>query len=253
MLSKSKIKLITSLAHKKYRDETGLFVAEGVKLTSDLANAFHCEWLAYTPQWENEVRHLQADEKISVEENELHKISTQKSPQGMLAVFRKKTPVEFTNDELSGQLSLALDDIQDPGNLGTIIRLADWFGIKNILCSELTADAYGSKVVQATMGALARVNIYYLNLEDFLSGLNNVPVYGTFLEGKNIYSEKLSENGIIVMGNEGNGISPKIEKLVANKLLIPNFPKNAPTSESLNVAVATAIVCSEFRRNLLPL
>lgn len=250
MLSKSKIKLITSLTYKKYRDETGLFVAEGVKLISDLANAFHCELLVYTSQREIEAMRLQADGKVAVEENELHKITLQKSPQGMLAVFRKKSPVNISASALSDQLSLALDDIQDPGNLGTIIRLADWFGIKNIFCSELTADAYGPKVVQASMGALARVNLHYVNLPAFLCEINTIPVYGTFLEGKNIYSEKLSKNGIIVMGNEGNGISSEIEKLVTNKLLIPNFPSNAPTSESLNVAVATAIVCSEFRRIL---
>ena len=249
MLSKNKIKLITSLSLKKFRDETGLFVAEGTKLVTDLATTFHCELLISNQQRVEEVKAIPADEYNVADDEQLQKISSQKHPQGVIAVFRKSTSTAPTEQEFESQLMLALDDIQDPGNLGTIIRLADWFGIKNIFCSELSADTYGSKVVQATMGALARVNIHYLNLEDFLSGLNNIPVYGTFLEGKNIYSEKLSENGIIVMGNEGNGISPKIEKLVTNKLLIPNFPKNAPTSESLNVAVATAIVCSEFRRN----
>jgi TrmH family RNA methyltransferase len=250
MLSKNKIKLITSLSLKKFRDETGLFVAEGTKLVTDMATAFHCELLISNQHRYEEVKMIPADECVVTDDEQLQKISSQKNPQGVIAVFRKCTSTAPTEQELASQLMLALDDIQDPGNLGTIIRLADWFGIKNIYCSELTADAYGSKVVQATMGALARVNIHYLNLENFLSGLNNITVYGTFLEGKSIYSEKLSENGIIVMGNEGNGISPEIEKLVTNKLLIPNFPKNAPTSESLNVAVATAIVCSEFRRNL---
>lgn len=248
MLSRNNIKLITSLAHKKYRDQTGLFVAEGVKLSSDLANTFHCEWLIYTPQWENEVLHLQADEKIAVEENEFHKISTQKSPQGMLAVFRKKSPNNISTTTLSSQLSLALDDIQDPGNLGTIIRIADWFGIKNIFCSTATADAFNPKTVQATMGALARVDLHYVNLAEFLSELKDIPVYGTFLDGTDLYTLDLSANGIIIMGNEGNGISPEIAQLVTDKLLIPNYPKNASTSESLNVAVATAIVCGEFRR-----
>ena len=248
MLSKSKIQLITSLAHKKYRDETGLFVAEGVKLISDLANVFHCKCMVYTPQQDNEVLSMQADEKIAIEENDLRKISTQKSPQGMLGVFRKKTPVEITHDELANQLVLALNDIQDPGNLGTIIRIADWFGIKNIICSESTADAYGAKTVQATMGALARVHMHYVNLPAFLSSIKDIPVYGTFLEGKNIYTEILSTNGIIVMGNEGNGISLEVSELVTHKLRIPSYPQDVPTSESLNVAVAAAIVCGEFRR-----
>lgn len=248
MLSKSKIKLITSLAHKKHRDETGLFVAEGVKLISDLAIGFHCEWLVYTPQRENEVRQLLADEKIAVEVNELHKISTQKTPQGMLAVFRKKPVSEISKEVLVGELSLALDDIQDPGNLGTIIRIADWFGVKNIFCSKATADVYNPKTVQASMGALTRVELHYVNLPEFLSDLKDIPVYGTFLNGTNLYTQDLSHNGIIVMGNEGNGISPEIAQLVTDKLRIPSYPKNAPTSESLNVAVATAIVCGEFRR-----
>ncbi|MDD2287028.1 MAG: RNA methyltransferase [Paludibacter sp.] len=248
MLSKSKIKLISSLAYKKYRDETGLFVAEGAKLIRDLSTAFHCEWLLYTPEWENEIRHLQADEKIAVEEKELHKISTQKSPQGMLAVFRKKTPVKITATALSGQLCLALDDIQDPGNLGTIIRIADWFGIKHIFCSTATADAFSPKTVQATMGALARIDLHYVNLSEFLLEMKNIPVYGTFLDGTDLYTKDLTPNGIIVMGNEGNGISPEVALYVTDRLMIPNFPKDAPTSESLNVAVATAIVCGEFRR-----
>lgn len=166
----------------------------------------------------------------------------------MLAVFRKKPAVDISKEVLAGELSLALDDIQDPGNLGTIIRIADWFGIKNIFCSEFTADAYGSKVVQASMGALARVNMHYVNLPAFLSEIKDIPVYGTFLEGLNIYPEKLSANGIIVMGNEGNGISREVAELVTHKLMIPSYPEHVPTSESLNVAVAAAIVCAEFRK-----
>jgi len=250
MLSKNKIKLITSLSHKKFRDETSLFIAEGTKLVADLATGFHCELLVISTGKESICKEIIADEKVVVDDDILTKLSTQKSPQGILGVFRKKKLVIPSQQELANQLVLALDDIQDPGNLGTIIRLADWFGIENIFCSGLTADAYGPKVVQATMGALARVNLHYVNLPAFLSEMKNIPIYGTFLDGRNIYSEKLSKNGIIVMGNEGNGISPEIEKLVTNKLLIPNFPANASGSESLNVAVATAIVCSEFRRNL---
>lgn len=248
MLSKSKIKLITSLTHKKYRDETGLFVAEGVKLISDLATTFHCELLLYTPQREIEVRHLQADERISVEEKELHKISAQKSPQGMLAVFRKKTPVKITATALSGQLCLALDEVQDPGNLGTIIRIADWFGIDQILCSPETADIYNPKTVQASMGAIARVRTFYGQLPSLLSGQGDLPLYGTFLEGASIYSEPLTTEGVIVLGSEGKGISEATERLINRRLFIPGHPAGEVASESLNVAAAAAVVCAFFRR-----
>lgn len=250
MLPKNKIKLISSLAHKKYREETGLFVAEGIKLVRDLADSFHCELLISTHAWEKEVRMLSADEHIVIEDKLMHHISTQKSPQGLLALFRKRTEAIPTQAIIQNRLILAIDDIQDPGNMGTIIRLADWFGIQHIFCSELTADAYGPKVVQASMGALARVNVHYVDLYTFLSGLEELTIYGTFLEGNSIYTAPLSSNGVLVMGNEGNGISSQIELLITQKLLIPNFPKGLPTSESLNVAVATAIVCSEFRRRV---
>jgi len=145
-------------------------------------------------------------------------------------------------------LCLALDEVQDPGNLGTIIRIADWFGIEHIFCSQGTADVYNPKVVQATMGALARVHVHYVNLSELIDSLPDIPVYGTFLDGTNIYEQELSQTGIIVMGNEGNGISPEVRKVINRRLYIPNYPANRPTSESLNVAVATAITCAEFRR-----
>ena len=149
-------------------------------------------------------------------------------------------------------LCLALDGIQDPGNLGTIIRLADWFGIEHIYCSSNTVDAYSPKVVQASMGGLARVNLYYGSLTDLISSLDNdVPVYGTFLNGENIYRQSLSQHGLIIMGNEGNGVSPEVEAFITRRLYIPNYPMERETSESLNVAVATAIVCAEFRRQAL--
>lgn len=248
MLSKNKIKLISSLSQKKFRDATGLFVAEGIKLFRDLVGTFHCELLVTTKEWEEETGAIVADEKATITEDQLNTLSTQKHPQGVLALFRKRENVIPSTSTIEKQLVLALDDIQDPGNMGTIIRIADWFGISHVFCSEGCADAYGPKVVQASMGALARVNVHYVNLPTLLSEFKQYPIYGTFLEGNNIYTEQLSTNGVIVMGNEGNGISTTIEKLVTNKLLIPNFPMGAPTSESLNVAVATAIVCSEFRR-----
>ena len=153
-------------------------------------------------------------------------------------------------EELKGQLVLALDEVQNPGNLGTIIRLADWFGITDIVCSRSSADCFNPKVVQATMGAILRVKVHYVDLERFLhdAAAEQIPRYGTFLEGENLYTTQLGEGGIIIMGNEGRGISRPIEQLVSHKLLIPAYPANRPTSDSLNVAMATGIVCAEFRR-----
>lgn len=250
MLSKSKIKLITSLSQKKFRDETGLFIAEGTKLVNDLAPAFACSILIATSEWLKSNAKINATELIEVDEHELQKITNQKSPQGVLAVFEK--PVyKWKNNNLSLKLSLALDDIQDPGNMGTIIRVADWFGITDIFCSEHSADAFNTKTVQATMGALSRVRVHTVNLADFLGNTSpEVPIYGTFMNGENIYTKTLTPHGIILMGNEGNGISPEIEKLVTERLLIPNYPIGQITSESLNVGVATSLVCAEFRRRL---
>ena len=250
MLSKSKIKLITSLSHKKYRDESGLFIAESTKLILDLMSEMECVLLVATNDWFKTNSNIKADEIVEAMETELRKISSQKTPQGVLALFRKPN-YTYDLDKISAQLSLALDDVQDPGNLGTIIRIADWFGIRDIFCSLHTADAYGAKTVQATMGALARVRVHYVNLVDFLQQCSErkLPIYGTFINGENIYKEKtLSENGIIVMGNEGNGIAPEVEKHVSKRLFIPNFPQGESTSESLNVGIATALVCAEFRR-----
>jgi TrmH family RNA methyltransferase len=141
-----------------------------------------------------------------------------------------------------------LDGIQDPGNLGTIIRLVDWFGIKNLICSPDTADVYNPKTVQASMGGIARMQVFYQSLPELLDELKDIPIYGTFLDGANLYQEKLTAAGLIVMGNEGNGIRPAVEKRIANRLYIPNFPPGTESTESLNVAVATAITCAEFRR-----
>jgi TrmH family RNA methyltransferase len=192
--------------------------------------------------------YIQADEVIEVSGEELTRASLLKTPQDVLAVFEQ--PQYTTNPEvLSSALCLALDDVQDPGNLGTIIRLADWFGIEHIFCSQGTVDVYNPKVIQATMGAIGRVKIHYLPLKEFILSLpNDYPIYGTFLNGENLYEKPLKTAAMIIMGNEGNGISPEIEKLVSDKILIPNFPAGRETSESLNVAVATAITCAEFRR-----
>lgn len=250
MISKNKIKLINSLSQKKFRDETGLFVAEGTKLVIDLVQTFHCCILAATSDWIAEHKQFKSDEIIELNGDEIHKITNLISPQGVLAVFKKPNN-NWTINDLKPKLSIALDDVQDPGNLGTIIRIADWFGITDIFCSEHSADPFNTKTVQATMGALARVRVHAVNLVDFLKSLDGkMPVYGTFMDGENIYNKILTQQGIIVMGNEGNGISTEIEKLVTQRLLIPNFPVGHESSESLNVGVATALVCAEFRRRI---
>jgi TrmH family RNA methyltransferase len=247
VLSKAKIKEIRALEFKKYRDEQGLFVAEGNKLVSDMLHVFECDWLiAHTP-WMATQGNIPAKELVLAEENDIRKISFLKTPQDVLAVFRKP---QYTLEEANpaSQLILALDGIQDPGNLGTIIRLAAWFGIEHIVCNPDTADVYSPKTVQATMGALAHVKVHYTNLDDFLKRNDSAHIYGAFLDGKNIYKSKLSQQGILVMGNEGNGVRPEIEALISERLFIPSYPPIHNKTESLNVAMATAIVCAEFRR-----
>jgi TrmH family RNA methyltransferase len=249
MMSKAKIKLIRSLRLKKFRDELRLFTAEGIKLIGDLMPGFECEILVVTHKWKDEVASFRAIELIVATEEEYAAVSQQITPQGVMAVFKMKS--EVSPNDITKQLTLALDDIQDPGNLGTIIRIADWFGIHNIFCSVKTADVYNPKVVQSCMGALARVNLHYVDLPEFLSSQQGIPIYGTSLSGENIYQCSLSQHAIIVMGNEGNGISQETAKQVTGSILIPCFPGNDPTSESLNVAVATAVVCAEFRRRCI--
>lgn len=324
-LSKNKIKLISSLKLKKYRDELSLFVAEGPKLVSDLLNFFSAKIIVCTQSWLDE-NSPSAEEIIVVSSaDDLKSVTQLSSPSPVLAVFYKKdssfisnsvqlsskkspnsipaesVPQEFNShsslspnngggfasnpvtnitnplspdsrnqkevlnpsnhpEYFSNPLSpdffkekrliLAIDSVQDPGNLGTIIRIADWFGINDIVCSETTVDVYNFKTIQATMGALCNVNIHYINLKDFcaIAASYNWPLYGTFLDGEVIYNAKLSDFGVIIMGNEGNGISSDIADLVSNRLYIPDYPLGKSYSESLNVAVATSIVCNEFRR-----
>ncbi len=250
-VSKSQIKFVTSLSIKKFRDESGFFVAEGTKTVNDLSRTFVCNLVFATYEWLQEHIAPECKNLIQVTDDELKKLSQQKNPQGVIAVFKKRETVDdFKIHEK--ELSLFLDGIQDPGNLGTIIRLADWFGIKNVYCSLHSADAYSHKTLQATMGALARVNVHYVTMNDFFCRIpSGLPVYGTFMEGNNIYAEQLTQSGIIVLGNEGNGISPEVEKMITKKLMIPEFSNGEKSSESLNVAIAGAIVCSEFRRRNL--
>ena len=237
MLSKNQIKWVHSLELKKNRNKEGLFVAEGPKVVGDLLRAGYVARSIFST--------TERPNAQLITDNELRKLSFLQHPQEVLAVF--EIPLTSNPSPLTSNLSLALDGVQDPGNLGTIIRIADWFGIKLIFCSEGTADCYNPKVVQATMGSLAHVHIIYIDLEAFLQSVD-CPIYGTLLDGQNIYQQELSTGGIIVMGNEGNGISPAIRKLVTHKLLIPNYNTAGETAESLNVAIATAITCAEFRR-----
>lgn len=236
VISKNRIKLIKSLATKKGRLKTGLFVAEGPKVVGDLQAA------GFT-----------ADEIID-DDADVRQVSFLKHPQGVVGIFRFPNYVAEEDTECapvvdSSKLSLALDGVQDPGNVGTIIRIADWFGIEDIYCSHKTADCWSPKVIQATMGSIARVRVHYTDLPKLIRALpEGFPVYGTSLGGNDIYSTDLAAAGLIVMGNEGNGISAEVMGLVSKPLLIPNYPKGRATADSLNVAIATAIVCAEFRR-----
>ena len=252
MISKNQIKFIRQLEQKKFRRREGLFVAEGTKVVGDLLAHYQPQAVFASSEWlaGNQLNHCDIQE---VTPEELSRISFQQHPQQVLALFPIPSqatvdPSRFTNHP---SLSIALDGIQDPGNLGTIIRIADWFGITDIFCSEDTADAWNPKVVQATMGSIARVNILYMNLSALIDTLpQDFPVYGTLLDGENIYTQQLSPYGIIVMGNEGNGISPEIRAKVNHRLLIPSYRQD-DTAESLNVAIATAVTCAEFRRRTL--
>ncbi len=246
MLSKNKLKFIRSLKEKKYRDEYDVFVAEGNKLVAELLTNSKCKLLVAEKSFLESVNLSHAEEALEVNEGELSQISFVKNPQQALGVFYKKTIDENVN--ITSQLVLALDGIQDPGNMGTIVRLADWYGIRHIFCSSDTADIYNPKVVQATMGAIARVDVHYVDLLAFLDKHSDLPIYGTLLNGENMYQQELTQNGILIMGNEGNGIRPETEKRITKRLFIPTYPIGQHSSESLNVAIATAIVCAEFRR-----
>ena len=265
-LSKAQIKWVRQLQQKKFRDAEGVFVAEGEKCVNDLKGAFELVLLASSE---------------NATPMEIEQMSSLRTPQGVIGVFKKREAIgdgrlgdrapqksaDFSGiplargerrEAMGDGLLVALDGVQDPGNLGTIIRTCDWFGIHHILCSRDTADCYNSKVVQATMGALARVHLHYVDdLSQVLSQHQNAgtPIYGTLLNGKNMYAPHAiptKEKGIIVMGNEGNGISQKVREVITHPLFIPSYPADQPTSESLNVSIATAIILSEFRRNNTP-
>lgn len=241
MVSKNQIKLITSLQHKKYRIEHQLFIAEGVKVIQELLQSNIV--LEHLFETESIFDAIDLSQKTRVKEVDMKRISALVSPSSCLAIF--KIPKE-SNIEEKG-LIVALDDIRDPGNLGTIIRLCDWFGVKQLVCSKETVDVYNPKVIQATMGSITRVRVNYNDLNEFIAQ-TSLPVFGTFMDGKNIYKEILPADGILIFGNEANGISPSLEKIIKNRIAIPRFGDFQQT-ESLNVATATAIFLSEFRRS----
>ncbi len=252
MISKNQIKLVKRLEQSKYRRIEGLFIAEGPKLVGELLAAkFIPKIIFATQEWTSPFYKVLVESKLinQINESELCNLSLQQHPNQVIGLF-SQCERTLPNDLGKHGLVLALDGIQDPGNMGTICRIADWFGIEDIICSNNTVDIYNPKAIQATMGAIARIRIHYCNLPDYLVNAlkQEIPVYGTFLNGENIYTTPLDSNGIIVMGNEGNGISSDVSRYVSKRILIPNYPNGRITTESLNVAVATAITVSEFRR-----
>lgn len=242
-LSKNNIKLITSLQQKKYRQKYQLFVAEGVKVVNELlASPLKVEQLYTTDESFMTSKEVKV---VSISENELRKVSTLKTPNKVLGLF--KIPKGEKNNKNS--FIVALDGVNDPGNLGTIIRLCDWFGVSELVCSKNTVDCYNQKVVQSTMGSLTRVQVSYIDLPKFLKS-TSLPIYTADMHGDNVYTTSLPQKAVLVMGNEANGISPEVTDIVKNTVTIPRFGDLQKT-ESLNVATATAILLSEFKRNLV--
>lgn len=240
MLSKSQIKLITSLKQKKYRQQHGFFVVEGIKIIKELIQS-HLELHAlYTTETFN----INAKDEILITETDLKRISFLTTPNKALAIFKMPEVKAINNN----RLIVALDAVRDPGNLGTIIRLCDWFGITDLVCSKETVDCFNPKVIQATMGSITRVNISYVDLEVFLKA-SNAAIFGAFMDGETVYTKQLPETGILVMGNEANGVSKEVEAIISEKISIPRFG-DLQATESLNVATATAILLSEFKRRL---
>jgi TrmH family RNA methyltransferase len=241
MVSKNQIKLITGLQQKKYRNEHQLFLAEGVKVIQELLQSNIV--LDHLFETESIFETVPTAQKTLIKEADMKRMSALNTPSSCLAVFHIPAPKPID----SKGLIVALDDIRDPGNLGTIIRLCDWFGVTQLLCSKETVDLYNPKVIQSTMGSLCRVQVNYVDLDAFISE-TTLPVFGTFMDGNNIYKEQLPFEGILIFGNEANGISSTLEQKIKNRIAIPRFG-NLQQTESLNVATATAIFLSEFRRN----
>lgn len=255
-LTNSLRKLVHSLSLAKHRRDTRLFVAEGGKCVADTAGHFVCRYLFARSSWmaenKNTIAKLSAEEAFTATAADMERMTSLSTAPQVIAVYEIPKPTLFNSSEADDNLIVALDRIQDPGNLGTIVRLCDWMGVTTIIASTDTVDIWSPKTVQATMGAISRVKIIYCDLPSTLASCST-PVYGTFLHAPSIYQAPLGANGIIVFGNEGQGISDEVAKLVNQRLLIPSFPPDRPTSESLNVATAAAITLSEFRsRQLKP-
>jgi TrmH family RNA methyltransferase len=242
MLSKSQIQSITRLKQKKYRQQDGFFVVEGMKTIQELIESHFKLEALYTTTSFNSAKHSHYKDEILISEADLNRISFLTTPNKALAIFKIPCPKPL---EKKG-LFVALDAVRDPGNLGTIIRLCDWFGVNHLVCSHETVDCFNPKVVQATMGSIARVTVSYMNLVDFLNEAS-LPVFGAFMDGETVYNKQLPTNAILLMGNEAHGISKTMEALVTEKISIPRFG-HLQVTESLNVATATAILLSEFRR-----
>ncbi|HYQ56790.1 MAG TPA: RNA methyltransferase [Draconibacterium sp.] len=252
MISKNTIKLINSLALKKYRQKENLFLIEGDKMVVEaLQSDLKIELLLVTDHFNAADSHKQRNvsKTIEVDTRELKKVSLLQNPQNSLAVCHIPEKQNFP-EHLPDGLSLYLDSIQDPGNMGTILRICDWYGITQLFCSTDTVDLYNPKVIQSSMGSFNRVTLHESDFDRIydLAKMAKAPVYGAFMDGENIYQTQLPEQAVLTVGNEGNGIRASVEKRIHNKLSIPNFSKNRVKAESLNVSVATAIICSEFKR-----
>lgn len=250
-LSNTAFKRLRLLKQKKQRDEQHIFIAEGEKCITELLPAFRCQHIVATDEYAHLASSLSNQICFSLTtEQRLSELSLLQHPQGLIAYFQIPSTAPIAPDPAA--LLLALDDVQDPGNLGTIIRTADWFGIKHIVCSLSTVNCFNPKVVQATMGALSRVTLHYTDLTEFLQEARNrnISIYGTLLDGKNIHEQQPPKSGIIVMGNEGNGLSAQVRNMLTHSLFIPPYPPNQPTSESLNVSIATALILSWVRSPL---
>lgn len=244
-------KMVKSLDERKTRKKEGLFKAEGTKCVTDTLDYFRLRYLIATTDWIEShldiLSRIHSENVMKCHKREMARISSLTTPPEVVAIY--EIPERILSENCAkDNIVLALDTIQDPGNLGTIIRVADWFGITDIICSRETADCYGPKVIQATMGAISRVSVHYCDLPATISRLETDGVYGTFLDGDSITDATLTNTGIVIIGNEGNGISESVEKTVTHRLLIPSYPPERPTGESLNAAIATAITLAKFRR-----
>lgn len=247
MLSKSQISWLTALHHKKFRKEHHCFIVEGIKSVTEFINSdYHVDEIYFTSEAFSKLGKIPQKIKYTeISENDMTRISTLKTPQGVLAVVSIPEETDFEPKILQGSFSLVLDDVQDPGNLGTIIRTAEWFGFHHIICSATSAEAYNPKVVQASMGSLARMRVYYTDIEALLSQ-TKLPVFGAVLDGLSVYNTNWGNEGIILLGNEGNGIRSSLLSRIDHAVTIPRFGQ----AESLNVAVSTALFCSEIVRSL---